>query len=135
MNSFQIYNDLLLDIEILQEQIEMADKERMQWYIGGRLFNTVPMDNAIARFDKLSDKIEKMQETLLIKIAARNRIVEQLEQYAGLEYKVFYMRFVQCKSLKEIAEELQYSYDYIKEVSSRIGKTTHHEPTDILIKA
>ena len=120
MNTFQIYDDLILEIEILKEQIQCAENERDQWWIDGKLFDTVSLDNAAGRVDRLNEKIKHMQDQLDIKMARVERLKEQLKQYQGLEYKIYYMRFVECKTLKEIAESLDYSYDYIREISSKM---------------
>ncbi|WP_050613317.1 hypothetical protein [Bacillus testis] len=120
MNTFQIYNDLLLDIEVLKEQIELCEREKKQWWGGGRLFQTVSLDNAAERVDKLNFKLDHLHEELNIKTASQQRIEGQLKKYKGLEYKVFYGRYIEGKSLKDIAEELNYNYDYIREVACRI---------------
>ena len=120
MYTFQIYDDLILEIEILKEQIRSAEAERDQWWIDGKLFDTVSLDNAAGRVDRLNEKIKEMHEHLEFKIARVERLKEQLKQYQGLEYKIYYMRFVECKTLKEIAESLDYSYDYIREISSKM---------------
>ena len=125
MNTFQIYDDLLLEIEILKEQIDCAEKERDQWWIGGRLFNTVPMDNAAGRVDKINERIQNWSEQLQEKTSRADRLRNQLSRYQGLEYKIYYKRFIECKTLKEIACELGYSYQYIKEVSMRIKAKEH----------
>lgn len=120
MNAFQLYNDLILDIEILKEQIELTYNEREQWWFGGKLSSTVPLDNMASRVDRLTEKLEKLEEQLKFKEAAEFRLKEQLARYEGLEYKVLYRRYVEGKSLKDIAEELNYSYDYIREIAVRI---------------
>ncbi|WP_019243661.1 MULTISPECIES: hypothetical protein [Bacillus] len=120
MNTFQIYSDLLLDIDILTEQIELSRREQKQWWIGGRLNNTVPLDNAAARTDKLSDKIEQMEKELQVKTERANHLKIQLNKYQGLEYKVFYNRYIEGKTLVQISDELGYSYQYIKEVATRV---------------
>jgi len=122
MNSFQIYSDLVLDIEILKEQIELCKAEQKQWWLGGRLVNTVSLDNAAERVDKLSEKIERMEEELQIKTERAEKFNQRLQQYQGLEYKIFYMRYIECKTLKEIAEELNYSYQYIRHIAGQIKK-------------
>jgi len=122
MNSFQIYSDLVLDIEILKEQIELCKAEQKQWWLGGRLVNTVSLDNAAERVDKLSEKIDQMEKELNIKMERAERLNQQLQKYQGLEYKIFYMRYIECKSLREIAEELNYSYQYIRAIAGQINK-------------
>ena len=122
MNSFQIYSNLLIDIEVLREQIELSKKEQERWWITGDLFQSVPLDNAAKRFDNLSDKIEKLEESLKEKVEAADRIRNQLSQYKGLEYKVYYMRYIEGKTLKDVAHELNFNYDYIREVASKLKK-------------
>lgn len=122
LDTFILYNDLCLEIEVLKEQLTLAENEREQWWIGGRLFTTVPMENAAERFDKLTDKIERMQALLKKKTDTRNKIEMLMSDYEELPRRIAYMRFVQGKSLKEIAEELNYSYQYVREVMSRLKK-------------
>ena len=120
MNTFQIYGDLVLDIEILKEQIELAKAEQKQWWLGGRLVNTVPLDNAAERVDRLTDKIERMEEELNLKVERAEKLNKQLQKYEGLQYKVFYKRYIEGKTLVQVAEELGKSYQYIKEVAARV---------------
>lgn len=133
--TFILYNDLCLEIDVIEEQIKLAEAEREQWWIGGRLFNSVPMDNAAERFDKLTDKIERMDNLLNRKKDTKKKIEELMNQYEGLPRKVAYMRYVQGKTLKQISEELSYNYDYIREIMSKLkkGNITHKPPTDIWI--
>ena len=126
MNTFQIYGDLVLDIEILKEQIELAKAEQKQWWLGGRLVNTVPLNNAAERVDKLSEKIERMEEELELKIKRTEHLQKQLQQYQGLDYKVFYKRYIEGKTLVQVADELGYSYQYIKEIAVKVKM---QEPT------
>lgn len=119
MNPFQLYNDIKVDIEIIQDQIEANMNERKQWLAGGKLFNTVPLDNAFLRVDKLSEKIEALEEHLAIKKNMKFNLEVKLKQYQGLNYQVAYMKHIEGKKLITIANELGYSYDYIRQVSSR----------------
>ena len=120
MYTFQIYDDLILEIEILKEQIRSAEAERDQWWVDGKLFDTVSLDNAAGRVDRLNEKIEYMQEQLDIKMARVERLKERLMQFKGLEYKIYYMRYVECKTLKEIAEELNYNYGYVRRLACQM---------------
>lgn len=122
LETFILYNDLCLEIEVLKEQRELAEEEREQWWIGGRLFHTVPMDNAADRFDKLSAKIERIDTLLEKKRETRRKIESLMHDYEELPRKIAYKRFVQGKSLKEIADELSYSYDYVRELMSKMKK-------------
>jgi DNA-directed RNA polymerase specialized sigma24 family protein len=122
LETFILYNDLCLEIEVLKEQRELAEEEREQWWIGGRLFHTVPMDNAADRFDKLSAKIDRIDTLLNKKKETRRKIETLMNDYEELPRKIAYKRFVQGKSLREIADELSYSYDYVRELMSKMKK-------------
>ncbi|MBN6887010.1 DNA-directed RNA polymerase specialized sigma24 family protein [Cytobacillus horneckiae] len=139
LDTFLLYNDLCLEIEVLKEQLQLAESEREQWWVGGRLFASVPMDNAAERFDKLTDKIEHMEKILEAKVTTKEKIESLMNGYEELPRKIAYLRYVHGRSLKDIAADLNYSYDYVREVMSKMKKSlqepTHNEPTDILINS
>jgi DNA-directed RNA polymerase specialized sigma subunit len=120
LDTFMLYNDLCLEIDVIEEQIKLAEAEREQWWIGGRLFNSVPMDNAAERFDKLTDKIERMDALVKKKREVKGNIEKLMNQYEETPRKIAYMRFVQGKSLKEIANELNYTHQYVRKIMSRM---------------
>jgi DNA-directed RNA polymerase specialized sigma24 family protein len=122
IETFILYNDLVLEIEILKEQMELAEKEREQWWVGGRLFSTVPMDNAAERFDALTAKLERMEHILKAKEGTKQKIDELMNQYEALPRQIAYLRYVKGRSLKDIASELDYSYDYVREIMSKMKK-------------
>ncbi|UFH65574.1 DNA-binding response regulator [Clostridium cadaveris] len=67
------------------------------------------------------DSMIILQEDILNNLNnIRNTLVERVKGLKGLEYKVGIKYYLEGKSLKEIADELGYSYDYIKEINSRI---------------
>lgn len=66
-----------------------------------------------------SEAIEKMREE-------KEKMEKQLKDLVGLEYRVIYMRDIEGKSLKEIAIELNYNYQYIREVASRNLQRTYN---------
>ncbi|MFT8319334.1 MAG: hypothetical protein ABF649_00695 [Bacillus sp. (in: firmicutes)] len=122
LDTFILYNDLCLEIEVLQEQLQLTESEREQWWMGGRLFHTVPMDNAAERFDNLTIKFEKISSLLEKKTEAKRKMEEAMRKFEGLPRKIAYMRYIQGKTLKEISLELDYSYDYVREVMSKLKK-------------
>lgn len=117
---FTQYNDLEIDIEVLNEQIDILENEIENWWIGGRLFSTVSMDVAAQKVDRLKEKQLKLQDELEEKMYELNRIKAQLKRYNGLKYKVFYKKYIEGKKLTEIAEEVNYSYQWVKEVHAKM---------------
>ncbi|MBU8661736.1 hypothetical protein KM912_16100 [Virgibacillus pantothenticus] len=49
-----------------------------------------------------------------------------MEQFQGLDYKIAYKRIVESKTNQEIADDLGYSHQYIKERWLKIKTYTEH---------
>ena len=129
VNIYRTYNDLCLEINILETQIEYAMLERKRWWFGGKLFHEVSLDNAAGRVDKLSERIKEMHLALDERKKLKFKLDGYLLSLEGVEHKVAYKRYVEGKTLPEIAKELRYSKQYIKEVSQRIKQPTFNLPT------
>jgi hypothetical protein len=132
---FVTYNDLCLNIDLLKEQIRLAEGDLEYWFgikLNDRFFNGIPFgsdgvykfgaNTGLIQAEKTIDSLNKMNEKLEQMENARIRIKDLLSQFKGIEHKVAYKRYVEGKNLKEIAAELDYSYDYIREIMSRIKK-------------
>lgn len=66
--------------------------------------NIDPMQNEIQRLDSLIQRLSK----------SKLMIEKKLESAKGVDYKIIYKRYVEGKSLKVVAEELNYSYAWIR---------------------
>ncbi|NCS96939.1 sigma-70 family RNA polymerase sigma factor [bacterium] len=61
-------------------------------------------------------------------IKKHKKTVESLtKQMNNLELKVFYRKYMQGESLKQISKSLNYSYSHIKRVSATIKEKLHTE--------
>jgi hypothetical protein len=132
---FKSYNDLCLEIEVLKEQIQLTQNSLEYWF-GIKLNNPyssgIPFSsNGVHRFgavtgliqaEKTIDALNKQNERLEQLETAKKRIEELLSQFQSLEYEIAFKRYVEGKSLKEIASELNKSYDYIRELMSKMKK-------------
>ena len=67
-----------------------------------------------------TEALEKMYE-------AQKEMQENIGQLEGLHKKVIYMRDIEGKKLIDIAQELDYSYDYIREISAKYPRATHRQ--------
>ena len=123
------YQDLLTEIEVYEERLK--DLEREQYAID-RLVksNTIDYYNQLERQMDLNNKYAITQSILEDKKETQRQMLEKIQQLEGLEYKIAYKRFIEGKTLNEIAGELGYSYDYIRELSSK-AKRTHNYPTQM----
>lgn len=128
---YRYYSDLVQEIDILEYQVEMCIRERKDWSFYGRLGSKVSMSTASENIDKLSEKIEWLDKQIEHKKKTKMELEGKLSGLGRLESQVAYKRFIEKKSLEHIAEELNYSIDWIKKVSRKV--TRHLEGTDLLI--
>ncbi|SDX87884.1 RNA polymerase sigma factor sigma-70 region 4 domain-containing protein [Tepidimicrobium xylanilyticum] len=85
----------------------------------------IGFEEALEMLKKIENHIYLHKQAIENMERYKKRIKERIKNLEGIDYKVVYMRDIEGKSLVEIAEELGYSYDYIKEISAR-NKRTHY---------
>jgi hypothetical protein len=67
------------------------------------------LEKDIEKYQLLLDKVKECQKAMEVRISNMD----------GIEYKIVYKRVIEGKSLKEIAEDLGYSYGYIRQCSKK----------------
>lgn len=82
----------------------------------------VPLDKALAMYDDIVARIRDVSAEKERREATKRQIDRLLRQFEGLEMKVAYMRDIERKPLLQIADEIGYSLDWIKKISSRIKR-------------
>lgn len=140
MNIIQSYKDLCEEIEAwelrvrtYQEQIKTVrrlGKLDGPSDISGIDYSRDPVQStsqigfaeAIISLQKLQSHLELHTEALEKLYEKKDKLEEHIAGLEGLDQKVVYMRDIQGKSLLEIANELGYSYDYIRKISARNPK-------------
>jgi Mg2+ and Co2+ transporter CorA len=117
-----IINDIENELTILQKlmmngprDITGIDYSREP---GGQAIH-ISMDRIIDRINRIERRLEVEKEILEKKLNTKEEINEMMRTLIGLDAKVVFMRDIEKKDLKEIAETLGYSYQYIKEVSAK----------------
>lgn len=116
------YNDLCNEIEILE--IRASDLERQLSSSWKQCYNGIqmPLDKAVLWNDEAKEKLLDVVNEIEHKKQTRMLIETKLGEFKGLEYQVAYMRDILRKPLAEIADELDYSYNWILKISSRIKR-------------
>lgn len=117
-NEIDYFNTILNDIQ-REWQI---NRQLMFFNPSGRHGGYVPMglDQVAERLDTIRDRHDEVESYVNEKKKLKRELEDIMKRFTGLDYKVMYKRFVEHKALNEIAAELGYSYDYIKQVSSRM---------------
>lgn len=133
------YADLLQKIEIIKAQIELLEHDAEFWFGEDEAFpfaskgaNLAGVHGAWMNLDRINAKLNQLNDLLDYYCTVRDDMNERLSKLNGLEYKIAYMRFIEDKNYKEIASELEYSYDHIRRVAS---KTCHNHATLHLVKS
>ena len=99
------------EIIYLEFQLEQSRIELKRW-VEGDLSN-VKLE-AESRASKLEEIIEKQAFNLEEKRKQRDELISLVEKFEGLENQILRMKWFDGKSLEQIAQELSYSYGYIK---------------------
>lgn len=120
------YKELCYEIEYFELLLEEAEREwknDRRIMIGESGKTTIyTVDRIAENMDKITDRHNKYEKLISIKKRLKFQAEEIMRKFDGIEYRVAYKRFVEKKKLEEIAEELHYSIDGIKKISSRITK-------------
>lgn len=140
MDYLNSYNDICNGINIHETIINtMIDEINI---IKKMMFQGAPSDiNAISysglpsgnfspmSLDRLTKRIEILKNRLDLEKATLKKLMEQKEEIEskvnkleGLKHKVARMRFIEGRLLADIADELGYSIDRIKQVSAEISR-------------
>lgn len=143
MDVVKSYKDLCEEIEIWKERLKTyeiqlktiiklakldgpSDITAIDYskpYVDGT--KQIGFEEALQMLHKIENHIYLHKQAIENMERYKKRIKERIKNLEGIDYKVVYMRDIEGKSLKEIAEALGYSYDYIKEISAR-NKRTHY---------
>lgn len=137
MDTIKSYKDLCKEIEIWESRIESYQAQikalnklaKMSGPTEVRGIDytqpnvqgsgQISFEDYLIRSRRLKNHIFLHEEALKTMKESRNKIKNRLKGLEGLDKKVCYKRDIEDKSLVDIAKELGYSYDYIKEVSAR----------------
>ena len=138
MKAIQLYHDLLSDIEMYEIRIKELERELMwiQRMEGPRNklvsrytdepvthFPHIPLDRLYnERIRKIHEEIARITELLEEKRVVKAKMEAKMRNMKSLEGRIAYLRYVEGKTLKEIAHELGYSAGYIRNVVSNKKK-------------
>lgn len=142
MEILKDYANLLREIDHTKDQIKLAEYE-LKWWLGvdastgeGIPFDSLGvfkhgLETSMIQTEKKRKVLNKLNERLDKYYTHKERIEEHMRDFEGLDHKVAYLKYIKNMTLQEIADELGYSYSYIKKVSMKISQR-NQEGTDIL---
>ncbi|MBT2215849.1 hypothetical protein KK120_08805 [Virgibacillus dakarensis] len=128
MQIFTCYKDLVRMIDLLQSQLELLEGELSYWWPIGKGqakgFHDYSLDITSKKYDSIQDQMKQTRKILTFYETIKEEMDEHIHSLEGLEYKVAYKRFIEDKTYKEIADELGYNYNYIRQVAAESSKKT-----------
>ncbi|WP_227397338.1 sigma-70 RNA polymerase sigma factor region 4 domain-containing protein [Jeotgalibacillus aurantiacus] len=128
MQIIENYADLTRKISIIETQIEMFEVDIDFWFGKGSIpFSSkgaagFGIETAAWNTDRVLEKLDQLRKMLEFYQEIKSEMDDNINSLDGLEYKISYMRYIENKNYKEIADQLGYSYGYIRNVVSNIKK-------------
>jgi DNA-directed RNA polymerase specialized sigma subunit len=113
------YIKLQQDIEYLEFKIEQNQIELKRW-VEGDLRDVKLDEKSIAA--GLEERIEAQFKLLNEKKKQRDDLINFVNKFEGLDNQILRMKWMEGKSLEQIADELNYSHGYIKQKHAEIMK-------------
>lgn len=121
----------LRDEQINQKLHELEDLQRRRTVISAVDYSKEKLSGSRsneAPFEKLSDKITdliaEINREIDLFVTEKHEIINQIQALGDCKFvKLLYMRYVEHKDLRAIADEMNYSYDYIRELHTNALKT------------
>lgn len=134
------YHDLCREIEIIELRIDDL-KEEYRFYM--RMFSQGPGEVKATRYDRdlvtsskpymdpeeayqrcaeINAMLIELDELLTKKLETKAEMEKKMSDFETLEGKINYLFHIKNMRLYEIAEELGYSYSWIRKVKSRYDK-------------
>lgn len=146
MDRLQSYRDLCKEIELWEIRLDDLEQERR---IIVRQMMTPPQTKLCANYDSLpgggmmvidfpkawghmqsiEQRIAECKDVLSLKREAKKRMEKVMSQLDTIEYKVAYMRDIEHKPLKTIAEDIGYSYEWTRKISMRVKRLREKVPS------
>ena len=140
MKKLENYLDLCAGLLMIELDLERVDADMDYWFgkgglmLGSESANNFGSKEAILRIEHLHHRKHTILKRLEHYKEIQKDYEEALLQLNDLENKIAVMRVVKKMTLKEIANELNYSEGYIRNVTSKSDKMLHTPLTqDVLL--
>ncbi|MDF2911216.1 MAG: hypothetical protein K0Q56_2097 [Sporolactobacillus laevolacticus] len=118
----RMYHDLCGEIDCLYLRIHQLEIERKYyWKMGTRTVKApMPFDRSLEYIYEIDAVLNPLYKVLEDKEYVKKRLENKIGELEGVDYKVAIMQ-IQGKSLVEIADELGYSYVWVKKINAKIS--------------
>lgn len=111
------------EIQLLKWKINKAELELERWLDPNDL-GRIKLTNE-SKSSNLEEDIKNQKAYLNEKELAMEALMIMINRFKGLDNKILKMKYIEGMSLKDISEELNYSYQHIMNRHAQIVKTIH----------
>jgi len=128
MEIIRNYADLCRKIDIIEEQIYQVDIDIDYWFGKGKFpftgtgANDFGIIASMGNIEQYNAKKYRLLKMLEFYRDTKKAIEKKVNEMEGLPYKIARMKYIENKTYKEIANELNKSYGYIRRVASESNK-------------
>lgn len=109
-NWLKVYQELEQDIAYLDYNLDKTKAELKRWVSGDLREVRLTAESEGARVE---ERIEAIEYELAYKMNDMYKLKKLINTFKGLEHKIAYLKYVEGMTLEKIAEELNYSSQYI----------------------
>lgn len=109
-NWLKVYQELEQDIAYLDYNLDKTKAEFKRWISGDLREVRLTAESEGA---KVEGRIEAIEYELAHKMNDMYKLKKLINTFKGLEHKIAYLKYVEGMTLEKIAEELNYSSQYI----------------------
>ncbi|MCU5273303.1 hypothetical protein OCA15_11690 [Bacillus cereus] len=109
-NWLRVYQELEQDIAYLDYNLDKTKAELKRWVSGDLRDVRLTAESEGA---KVEERIEAIEYELAHKMNDMYKLKKLINTFKGLEHKIAYLKYVEGMTLEKIAEELNYSSQYI----------------------
>ncbi|PFT90003.1 hypothetical protein COK66_22925 [Bacillus cereus] len=109
-NWLKVYQELEQDIAYLDYNLDKTKAELKRWVSGDLQDVRLTAESEGA---KVEERIEAIEYELAHKMNDMYKLKKLINTFTGLEHKIAYLKYVEGMTLEKVAEELNYSSQYI----------------------
>lgn len=109
-NWLKVYQELEQEVAYLDYNLDKTKAELKRWVSGDLQDIRLTAESEGA---KVEERIEAIEYELAHKMNDMYKLKKLINTFKGLEHKIAYLKYVEGMTLEKIAEELNYSSQYI----------------------